>query len=126
MSITASFVTVLAQTAPEAIEAVEESTGFTVGEIAAWLLIGYLVGTTASAVYLRRPKGFGFFGNTAIGLLGAFSGAVTGVLNLEFDWGAIELGVDELIFSLIGAIGALALLSYLKNRGTTTPKPVAK
>ena len=117
----------IAQTPSETVEAVAEATGITLDEVLSWLLIGLFVGSVASAVYLKRPKGFGFFGNLAIGLAGAFlAGVVTDVFSLEFEWGQFVLGVDEIIFALAGAVIVLALLSFLKNRGKpvkpTTPK----
>jgi uncharacterized membrane protein YeaQ/YmgE (transglycosylase-associated protein family) len=102
----------------QAEEAVEERVGITIDEMASWLLIGLLVGTIASAIYLKRSKGFGLFGNLLIGLAGAFvAGLVTELIGLDFNWGQIVLGVDELIFAMAGAIAVLFALTFLKNRG---------
>ena len=106
----------LAQAEPQE-EAVESAPLVTADEFAAWLVTGLLVGWLAGAVYMRRAKGFGLLGNLGIGLVGAFlAGLLTNLLGMEFDWGQIVIGFDELVFALLGAVGALAGFGWLKSR----------
>ena len=109
----------IAQT-EDTVEAIEEQAGITVDEMVSWLIIGLLVGSIASAVYLKRPRGFGLFGNLLIGLGGAFvAGLVTEFIGIDFSWGQIVLGVDEIIFAMAGSIAVLYALNFLRNRGKT-------
>ena len=42
-----------------------------VGEIIVWLIIGALAGTLASRLITFTKRGFGFWVNTGVGMLGA-------------------------------------------------------
>ncbi len=98
-------------------EVAETVRSITADEIAAWLLTGLLAGAIAAAIFTRTPRGFGVVGNLVIGLVGAFiAGLVTEFVHLEFDWGDIVIGFDELLFALIGSIIVLSAFWWLRGR----------
>ena len=75
-----------------------------------FLVVGLLAGWLSGAV--MKGRGFGFFGNIGIGIVGAFVGA--------FIFDALGLAaygfLANLIMAFLGAVTLLALIGLFKGR----------
>jgi len=90
-------------------------------ELIAWVLIGALVGALAGLFTPLKPTLSGKLGKLLLGLAGAFiGGTVVNVTRIDFGWGAVVLGYEEILFSLAGAIllVVLARLLFSKRKKT--------
>ncbi len=76
------------------------------GGILAWILAGLLAGWLAGLVV--RGRGFGCFGNIALGLVGAFVGAFILSL-LPITVSGVSGFVETLIVAFLGALALVAL-----------------
>jgi uncharacterized membrane protein YeaQ/YmgE (transglycosylase-associated protein family) len=74
-------------------------------QIAAWVIIGLLVGSAAGMMTTLRTTGLGKMGRLLLGLSGAFLGGIMVQLGkFDFGWGPVLISYEELFFSLLGAI----------------------
>ena len=85
-----------------------------IGEIIVWLIIGALAGTLAGRLITFTKRGFGFWVNTGVGMLGALVG---GFLFRLFH---IDLGLGEINFILFSH-DVVLLLAGLCTKSSTPP-----
>ncbi len=86
-------------------------------EMAAWVIMGVLVGALAGMMTSLKPTGLGKLGRLLLGLSGAFlGGIVVRVTQLDFGWGPVLIRYEELAFSLFGAIVLLLLARFIRSR----------
>lgn len=86
-------------------------------EIAAWVIMGVLVGALAGMMTTRKPTGSRGFGRLLLGLVGAFlGGMVVHVGRFDFGWGIVLIRYEELLFSLLGAILLVLLGKLVRSR----------
>ena len=85
------------------------------GQIIVWIVIGALAGSLAGWVVRRDKKGYGAWGNLAIGLIGAVIGGVV------FDALGITIGKElritlgDLLAAFVGSLILLAAVTYLRR-----------
>lgn len=78
-------------------------------EIVAFVLMGVLVASVAGMFSKVGCTALGIAGRLVLGLCGAFiGGMVVRVAEIDFAWGAITIGYEELLFSLLGAVAIVA------------------
>ncbi len=88
----------------------------TMEQIIVWLIIGGLAGFIVGLVLKGRKKGFGFFTNLLIGLVGAvIGGFVFDVFNIHLGLGRIVLSYDDLIAAIAGAFLLLVVLAVIRR-----------
>lgn len=76
----------------------------------AFVLMGVLVASVAGMFSKVGCTALGIAGRLALGLGGAFiGGMVVRVAEIDFEWGAITIGYEELLFSLLGAVVIVAV-----------------
>lgn len=86
-------------------------------EIAAWVLMGVLVGSVAGMMTSLKPSGLGKVGGLLLGLAGALiGGIVVHVAQVNFGWGPVQIRYEELLFSLLGAISLVVLGRLVRPR----------
>lgn len=79
-------------------------------ENVAFVLMGILVGSAAGMFSKIRCSGLGIAGRLGLGLGGAFiGGMVVRVAQINFGWGTVTMGYEELLFSLLGAVFIVAI-----------------
>lgn len=79
-------------------------------ENVAFVLMGVLVASVAGMFSKVGCTGWGVAGRLGLGLGGAFiGGMVVRVAEIDFEWGAITIGYEELLFSLLGAVAIVAI-----------------
>ncbi len=89
---------------------------FTTDQIVIWLIIGALAGFIVGLILKRKKKGFGFFSNLIIGLIGAvIGGFIFDFLNIRTGLGTLVLSFDDLIAAIAGAFVLLIVLAILRR-----------
>lgn len=87
------------------------------GNILAWIILGFLAGAIAKAIYPGHQGG-GIFATILLGIIGAFVGGslysflTTGTLSLA----ATGLSIPGLIVAIIGAMVAIFIWGLLTRR----------
>lgn len=82
--------------------------------ILAWIILGLIAGWLAGLLF--QGHGFGFIGDTFIGIVGAILGGLLG--SALFGWSVTGLNFSSIILSVIGAIILLAIVKALTPRRT--------
>ncbi|VGO15427.1 hypothetical protein PDESU_04010 [Pontiella desulfatans] len=78
-------------------------------ENVAFVMMGVLVASVAGMFSKVGCTGLGIAGRLVLGLGGAFiGGMVVRVAEIDFAWGTITIGYEELLFSLLGAVAIVA------------------
>ncbi|MDF7822688.1 hypothetical protein P4B35_01580 [Pontiellaceae bacterium B12227] len=79
-------------------------------ENVAFVLMGVLVASIAGMFSKVGCTALGIAGRLALGLGGAFiGGMVVRVAEINYDWGTVTIGYEELLFSLLGAVLIVAV-----------------
>lgn len=90
-------------------------------EIAAWVVLGVLVGALAGMFTSLQPSFLGNMGKLLLGLAGAFLGAmVVSAAKINFGWGGIAISYEEALFSLLGAVVLVVMARLVRSRATSS------
>ena len=77
----------------------------TVGEIIVWLIVGALAGTLAGRLMTFRKRGFGFWTNMGVGMLGALVGGfLFWLFHINLGFGEIKITFEDLISAFVGSL----------------------
>ena len=88
-------------------------------EIAAWVIMGILVGAVAGLFTSLNTSRSGRLGRLLLGLTGAFvGGMVVRLVRIDFGWGPVLVRYEELLFSLIGAAFLILMARFVRSRAT--------
>lgn len=88
----------------------------TVDQVVVWLIIGALAGSLAGMLLKRGKKGFGFFSNLLIGLIGALIGGfLLDLFNINLGLGKLTISFEDLIAAFGGSLIFLVILSFIKK-----------
>ncbi|MCP3899261.1 MAG: GlsB/YeaQ/YmgE family stress response membrane protein [Desulfobacteraceae bacterium] len=88
----------------------------TTDQVIIWLIIGALAGFIVGLILKRKKKGFGFFSNLIIGLIGAvIGGFLFDLLSIRTGLGKIVLSFDDLIAAIAGSFVLLIVLAILRK-----------
>ena len=91
-------------------------------EIAAWVIMGVLVGAVAGMMTSLKTSGLGKVGRLLLGLGGALiGGLVVQSAQINFGWGPVMIRYEELLFSFLGAIALIVVGRYIRFRAQKTP-----
>ena len=86
-------------------------------ELAAWVIMGVLVGAVAGMMTTLKSTGLGKVGRLLLGLAGAcLGGIVVHLGRFDFGWGLVVIRYEELFFSLLGAIVLIVLGRFIRSR----------
>jgi uncharacterized membrane protein YeaQ/YmgE (transglycosylase-associated protein family) len=92
-----------------------------VGEIIVWLIIGALAGTLASRLITFTKRGFGFWVNTGVGMLGALVGGfLFRLFHIDLGLGEIKITFEDLISAFAGSL--LCIVAWRLIRKDAEPK----
>jgi len=100
---------------------VDESrlTNRTRDEVAAWVIMGVLVGAVAGVFTSLKSSAAGKLGRLLLGLTGAFlGGMVVHVARIDFGWGPVLVRYEELLFSLVGAVFLIVVMRLVRWSAT--------
>ena len=76
-----------------------------IGEIIVWLIIGALAGTLAGRLITFTKRGFGFWVNTGVGMLGALVGGfLFRLFHIDLGLGEIKITFEDLISAFAGSL----------------------
>jgi uncharacterized membrane protein YeaQ/YmgE (transglycosylase-associated protein family) len=76
-----------------------------IGEIIVWLIIGALAGTLAGRLVTFTKRGFGFWANTGVGMLGALVGGfLFRLFHIDLGLGEIKITFEDLISAFVGSL----------------------
>jgi len=88
-------------------------------EIAAWVIMGMLVGAVAGLFTSLNTSRSGRLGRLLLGLTGAFvGGLVVRLAQIDFGWGPVLVRYEELLFSLIGAVFLIITARFIRSSAT--------
>jgi uncharacterized membrane protein YeaQ/YmgE (transglycosylase-associated protein family) len=91
-------------------------------EIVAWLVMGALIGALAGMFTSLKSTFWGKMGKLLLGLVGAcIGGTVVNVAKINFGWGGIVIGYEEVLFSLLGAILLVVVARLIRSKATRSP-----
>ena len=76
-----------------------------IGEIIVWLIIGALAGTLAGRLITFTKRGFGFWVNTGVGMVGALVGGfLFRLFHIDLGLGEIKITFEDLISAFAGSL----------------------
>jgi uncharacterized membrane protein YeaQ/YmgE (transglycosylase-associated protein family) len=76
-----------------------------IGEIIVWLIIGALAGTLAGRLITFTKRGFGFWVNTGVGMLGALVGGfLFRLFHIDLGLGEIKITFEDVISAFAGSL----------------------
>ena len=85
-------------------------------QVIIWLIIGGLAGFIIGLIFKGKKKGFGFFNNLLIGLIGAvIGGFIFDVFNVKLGLGQVVLSFDDLIAAIAGSIVLIIVVAILRK-----------
>ena len=88
-----------------------------VSQIISWVIVGFFAGSLIGMILKGSKKGFGLWGNLAIGLVGAIIGSVIfSLLKIDFGLSDIAISAADIVHALIGAFIFVIILSLIKKR----------
>jgi uncharacterized membrane protein YeaQ/YmgE (transglycosylase-associated protein family) len=77
----------------------------TIGKIVVWLIVGALAGTLAGRVMTFSKRGFGFWSNMAIGMIGALVGGfLFWLFRIDLHLAEIKITFEDLISAFVGSL----------------------
>lgn len=90
----------------------------TLSQIIAWLIIGAIAGTLAARLVKGSKRGFGPFGNIAVGLIGAVIGGFlfSVLFDTDLGLGNITISLADLVAAFVGSLIFLGVLAFFRNR----------
>ena len=92
-----------------------------IGEIIVWLIIGALAGTLAGRLITFTKRGFGFWVNTGVGMLGALVGGLLfRLFHIDLGLGEIKITFEDLISAFAGSL--LCIIVWRLIRKDAGPK----
>ena len=88
----------------------------TTDQVIVWLVIGALAGFIVGLIFKGKKKGFGFFTNLIIGLIGAvIGGFIFDLFNIRTGMGQLVLSFDDLIAAIAGSFLLLIILAIVRR-----------
>ena len=96
----------------------------TIGKIVVWLIVGALAGTLAGRVMTFSKRGFGFWTNMAVGMIGALVGGfLFWLLHIDLHLAEIKITFEDLISAFVGSLVCIIIWRLIrrateKNQGT--------
>src|SRR6185503_15594456 len=92
-----------------------------IGEIIVWLIIGALAGTLAGRLITFTKRGFGFWVNTGVGMLGALVGGfLFRLFHIDLGLGELKMTFEVLISAFAGSL--LCIIVWRRTRKDARPK----
>jgi len=77
----------------------------TLGELIAWLVVGYLTGNAVAFLIRRKKEGFGRWTNLGIGLVGALIGGIlANVFSIELGLGKVTISFQDFLDAFAGSL----------------------
>lgn len=94
-----------------------------IGEIIVWLIIGALAGTIAGRLITFTKRGFGFWVNTGVGMLGALVGGfLFRLFHIDLGLGEIKITFEDLISAFAGSLLCIIVWRLIRrNSGQKEP-----
>jgi uncharacterized membrane protein YeaQ/YmgE (transglycosylase-associated protein family) len=87
-----------------------------IGEFVVWLIIGALAGTLAGRLITFTKRGFGFWANMGVGMLGALVGGLLfRLFRIDLGLGEIKITFEDLISAFVGSL--LCIIVWRLIRG---------
>ncbi len=87
-----------------------------IGQIMVWLIVGALSGSLAGRLFTRSRRGFGFFGNLLVGLVGALIGGfLFRVFNISLGLGEFSISFEDLLAAFAGSVLFVVLLRFIRR-----------
>ena len=76
-----------------------------ISKIIVWLVVGALAGTVTGRLFTFSKKGFGFWSNLAVGMVGALVGGVLfWLFHVDFGLGEIKITLEDLLSAFVGSL----------------------
>ena len=86
-------------------------------EIITWLIVGSLAGSLVGMLFRRKKRGFGFFTNVSIGLIGALiGGSMFNLFNIDLGFKTLVITFDDLVAAVIGSFIFLGAVWVVQRR----------
>lgn len=94
-----------------------------IGEIIVWLIIGALAGALVGRLITFTKRGFGFWVNTGVGMLGALVGGfLFRLFHIDLGLGDIKITFEDLISAFAGSLLCIIVWRLIRrNAGEKEP-----
>ena len=88
----------------------------TLAQVVVWIIVGLIGGSLAGLVVTWKRKGFGFFQNLGMGLIGALVGGLLfRLLDLFPRLDGIAISLRDIVAACVGSLLILVVLWILKQ-----------
>lgn len=95
----------------------------TVGEIIVWLIVGALAGTLAGRLMTFSKRGFGFWSNMCIGMLGALVGGfLFWLFHINLGFSEIRITFEDLISAFVGSVLCIIVWRLIRRGADKKPE----
>jgi uncharacterized membrane protein YeaQ/YmgE (transglycosylase-associated protein family) len=94
----------------------------TIGKIVVWLIVGALAGTLAGRVTTFSKRGFGFWSNMAIGMIGALVGGfLFWLFHIDLHLAEIKITFEDLISAFVGSLVCIIIWRLIRRATEKNP-----
>ena len=96
----------------------------TLVEIVVWIIVGMLAGSLTGLALKRNKKGFGWYVNLGIGMVGALIGGfLFDLLNIDLGLANISVSLQDIVSAFVGSLIFLAVLIFVRKRYSKKATP---
>src|SRR5215831_3900789 len=89
----------------------------TIGKIVVWLIVGALAGTLAGRLMTFSKRGFGFWTNMGVDMLGALVGGfLFWLFHIDLGLAEIKITFEDLISAFIGSLLCIIVWRLIRRR----------
>jgi uncharacterized membrane protein YeaQ/YmgE (transglycosylase-associated protein family) len=89
----------------------------TFGEIVVWLIVGALAGTLAGRLMTFSKRGFGFWTNMVVGMVGALVGGfLFRLFHIDLGLAEIKITFEDLISAFVGSLLCIIVWRLIRRR----------
>jgi uncharacterized membrane protein YeaQ/YmgE (transglycosylase-associated protein family) len=88
----------------------------TLVEIVVWIIIGMLAGSLTGLAVKRNKKGFGWYINLGIGMVGALIGGfLFNLFDIDLGSANIKIELQDIVAAFVGSLIFLLVLFYARK-----------
>ncbi len=93
-----------------------------INKIIVWLVVGTFAGTLAGRLLTFSKKGFGFWSNIGVGMVGAVVGGLLfWMFRINLGLGEMKISLEDVVSAFVGSLLCVLIWKLIRK-----PKPDAK
>ncbi|HEU0209724.1 MAG TPA: GlsB/YeaQ/YmgE family stress response membrane protein [Candidatus Udaeobacter sp.] len=99
----------------------------TIGKIVVWLIVGALAGTLAGRLMTFSKRGFGFWFNMLIGMVGALVGGFFfWLFHIDLHLAEIKITFEDFISAFLGSLFCIIVWRLIRRAAKKSRAPIRK